>query len=73
MRRHLMCHFGIFGLQIQHISEHILTLQEKSPAFFPPTHAKMNLGDHFCEALLGGSGGSLPQENFEILVLFGGI
>ena len=41
------------------------------PSFFPTDScAKMNLGDYFCEALLGGSGDSLPQENFEI---FGGI
>ena len=39
----------------------------------------MNTGDHFREALLGGGGGGgsgmhiLPRENFEILVLFGGI
>ena len=69
----LMCCFGILAnCLIQHISEHILILQEKIPAFSTDS-CKKNLGDHFREALLEGSVGIIPRENFEILVLVGGI
>ena len=75
--------FGIFNEQIElsnpeFFLEHILILQEKTPAF-SNTYAKMKLGDYFREALLGGGGGGawsegmLPREIFEILVMFDSI
>ena len=45
--------FLYFSEQIElNISEQSLILREKIPAF-SQTHAKMNLGDYFCEALIG--------------------
>ena len=44
---------GIFTVQIEPSNPEYFRAYSDKPQLFPQTHAKLNLGDHFREALLG--------------------